>query len=123
MERRWSFHAYDSRDSTVMEKSPRIESLMDAIFGPSLPEVEKNSEETTEEAKSLESKKAIEKPTDALGPNVAKTVRSSNKESDEEVDFYISHLAGSDMSKEVASRLVGGLYRQRFSNSIIFGLK
>lgn len=52
MERRSSFRAYDSRDSTVMEKSPRIESLMDAIFGPSLPEVEKNSEETTEEAKS-----------------------------------------------------------------------
>lgn len=67
--------------------------------------------------------KAIEKTTDALGPNVTKIVRSSNKESDEEVDFYISHLTVGDMSEEVASRLVGGLYCRRFSNSITFGLK
>jgi hypothetical protein len=46
-------------DSTMMKKSPQIESLIDAIFGPSSLKEEKNYEEATEAAKTLESEKAI----------------------------------------------------------------
>lgn len=86
-------------------ESPRIESLMKAVFGVSSPEAEKGEGKNVEGGISLGHEKQDKEPSFALETDTVGPAHFGGKEIDEELGFFVRNLARDDLSEEKASKL------------------
>jgi hypothetical protein len=105
MQRRSCFITYNDRKITSKrKKSPRVESLIDAIFGPSSPKEEEVEAKSVEASKYSGFEKGARKAKRCSKARKVGHARSSGKEMDEEIDFFVRHIAGGDLNEEDASK-------------------
>jgi hypothetical protein len=87
--------------SLVGEKSPRIESLVDAIFGASSLEEEEGERKGTKCGKSLGSEMGFEEPSVSVEVDMVGPTRSYSDEMDEEVNFFVRHLVAATYARRM----------------------
>jgi hypothetical protein len=90
---------------TMLKKEPRIEILMDTIFGPLSSEEEKGVEDTTKVIAASEPKKNLEEPSKKLGQKLVEKTYSLEEGSNDEVDFFVRYLASEELGDEATLKL------------------
>lgn len=83
------------------EKNPRIESLVDVIFGASSLEEEEGERKGTECGKSSGSEMGFEEPSVSLEAYMVGPTRSYGEEMDEEVNFFVRHLTAATYARRM----------------------